>query len=228
MEDTACTRDRRHNKRRELNFFSLYDSEKIENVFRLIKPVIPSSSSTTVMNFEASTSNTSNNQFDLFNVGSRTPPKPKPARQRILRPTQPASLDSGYRYRNRQNSAGNLKSDGDQYSLGGNRRRAANLHHSSSPMSATGSKFSHAILSSSPLAPNDAADPKKRLWKERFKSQQLRKISRARDVDSARISSKQLFNLAEEPDEDDDFLQHRVGNLLVACLSNSILRSTTK
>ena len=80
-------------------------------------------------------------------------------------------------------------------------------------MSATGSKLSHAILSSSPLAPNDAADPKKRLWKERYKSQQLRKMSRARDIDSARMSSKQLFNLDEVDDEDDDFLQQKVGDL---------------
>ncbi|EOQ99067.1 hypothetical protein J056_002582 [Wallemia ichthyophaga EXF-994] len=150
--------------------------------------------------------------MDLFNIGSSTPPKPKPARQRVTRPTQPASLDSGYRYRYRQNGtgSGNLKSDGDQFGIGGNRRRVANLHHSSSPTSATTSKFSHAILSSSPLAPNDAADPKKRLWKERFKSQQLRKLSRARDVDSARINSKQLFNLDEEADEDDDDLQNKI------------------
>ncbi|TIB90041.1 hypothetical protein E3Q03_00575 [Wallemia mellicola] len=167
---------------------------------------------------QATTSNPVSFNFD---AGSSTPPKPKAARQRIQRPTQPASLDSGCRYRYRPTSRTKLRSDGDLNSMGMSGYNHRN-NSSSSPSSA--GRFSHAILSSSPLAPQDAADPKKRLWKERFKSQQLRKIARAKDVDSTRMNSKQLFNLDEVDDEEDDFLGDRIMDKMTESDYNKFLR----
>ena len=146
----------------------------------------------------------------------------KPARSRIQRPTQPPSLNDFNQFRS--NNCHDHYSDSDISYFDNRMKFGVNKFNYSSDRSSSPirnfdneHKLSHAILSSSPLGPKDASDPRKRVWKERFRRNQLARSKRARmeNIENSRKNSSNLFNLNEE-DEDtnnndnDDVLTNRI------------------